>query len=490
MVVTVLCQVINLVRDILLVKSFGATSINDVYLVSQTVVSIIITMINSPMAAAFIPVTTKYYINKTDEEKNKFVSMIYSDVFIVAICLCFIELTALDGIVEIAAPGFEESSKIMLKKLIIIQVPITFVNIIKGVNRGNFQILQRFKISEFTNIFPYICMCFYLILPLKKDVYVIAIILSGATCISIIPEIITLYKKGFRYRFSLGINEDIKTMVMLMIAASVTAGIREINVLFDKTIGSLLPMGNITMISYASKLTVVVVGLITASISLISFTNIAKHKSNGKIDDVLNSIVDSCTLINFIVIPASFYLIFYSYDIIKILYYGGDFNLISVSKTANLMKLYAIGLIGYGFQDVYTRTLHTYKIVRCTIKESALMVSVNIFLNIALYRFMGAYGVALATSISILVVIPILGKDVEKNVGKYDRKLILMEMLKNCVASMLTIIVAVLFKYIVKGDGLVFLLVESLTCGVIYLFLSLITRSRVLIKFMDEIKCY
>ena len=103
---------------------------------------------------------------------------------------------------------------------------------------------------------------------------------------------------------------------------------------------------------------------------------------------------------------------------------------------------------------------------------------------------MGAYGVALATSISILVVIPILGKDVEKNVGKYDRKLILMEMLKNCVASMLTIIVAVLFKYIVKGDGLVFLLVESLTCGVIYLFLSLITRSRVLIKFMDEIKCY
>ena len=64
MIVTILCQGINLVRDILLARCFGTTTFNDIYLVSQTIVSVIITMINSPMATAFVPVTTKYYVSK------------------------------------------------------------------------------------------------------------------------------------------------------------------------------------------------------------------------------------------------------------------------------------------------------------------------------------------------------------------------------------------------------------------------------------------
>lgn len=45
------------------------------------------------------------------------------------------------------------------------------------------------------------------------------------------------------------------------------------------------------------------------------------------------------------------------------------------------MRCYAIGLLGYGFQDVFTRALHAYKIVRCTIKASIIMVIINIILD-------------------------------------------------------------------------------------------------------------
>lgn len=480
MIVTIMCQVINLGRDVLLVRYFGTTSFNDVYLVSQTIVSVIITMINSPMATAFVPVTMKYYVSETIDKKNEFVSKVYSDVFIIAIILVLIEIGAINGIVAVAAPGFSNEAREMLKNLVLIQVPITLVNILKGVNRGNFQILQKFNISEVTCAFPYFCMCIYLLLPMHKSIYSIAIILSVGTCLSIIPEMIILYKEGFRFKFSIGLNKDIKIMVVLMGASAITAAIREINVLCDKAVGSLLQTGSITMLSYASKLTVVVVGLVTASISLVGFANIAKLKNEGRNQEILEGIVDSCNLINFFIIPFSVYMIVFAFDIIKFLYFGGNFDLNSVSKTANIMKLYAIGLIGYGFQDVYTRTLHAYKIVRCTIKESALVVLTNIILNLTLYRYMGAYGVAIATTVSIIIVIPILGNDVKKNIGTFDRKLILKELIKTYIVSITAGVIVLAIKHVVNNSGIFVWIAETIVFAVVYLSLSHVTKNRVL----------
>lgn len=487
MFITIVCQIINLLRDILLARNFGATSINDIYLVSQTIVSVIITMINSPMAVAFVPVTTKYYTRENDE-KNRFVSMVYSNVLIIAIGLSLIEIFTIDGIVYLTAPGFEEEAKTLLKQLVLIQTPFTFINIIKGVNRGNFQILQRFNISELSNAFPYLCMCVYFIIPVEKSVYMIAIILTTASCISIIPEFILLHRSGFKFRFTLAYNKDIKTMVVLMIAAAITAGIREINVLCDKAFGSLLSEGSITMLSYASKLTVVVVGLVTASISLVGFTNTAKLKDEGKTKEILKGITDSCNLINFIIIPTALFLMVFSYDIINILYGGGDFSVEAIRKTSDLMKLYAVGLIGYGFQDVYTRSLHAYKIVRCTIKESAILVAINIALDAILYRYIDAYGIAIATSFSILVVIPILERDVRKHIGNYDLGSIIKEMIKTFGVSFVTALVGILMKLLMKQESIGIFLIESIVCLLVYLILSAVTKNKILINIINDFK--
>lgn len=429
MIVVILCQSINLLRDILMSRHFGTSSLNDIYLVSQTVVSVICAMMNSPIAAAYLPVTTKYFTSYSKEERNAFVSKVYTDVLILALLLCFIELIFVDGIALISAPGFGEESMGLLKKLILIQIPITFINIIKGVNRGNFQILQRFNISEITTIFPYLCLCIYLVLPIHYDILTIGVILSFTTIISIVPEFVVLYREGFRYKFSWGINADIKTMIVLILSAAVTTAIREVNVMFDKTIGSLLPEGSITMLSYASKLTVVVVGLISTSVSLVGFSNAARYANTSNKEKVLEGISESLNLINFLIIPISVFLMFFSYDIIKLLYYGDNFGIESIAETSTLMRLYAISLIGYGFQDVFTRNLHVFKVVKYTMRASLMIVILNIIFSLLLYRIIGAYGIAIATSFSLLIVIPFLGKNVKNVIGRFDSKNIIKHMI-------------------------------------------------------------
>lgn len=487
MIVTITCQCINLLRDILLASAYGTSSINDIYLVSQTIISVIITMINSPMATAYVPVATKYYVNSTHEQRELFVSIVYSDIFVIAIFLTITTCLMINPIVQIAAPGFNYDEYSVLKSLVLLQSPIIFINIIKGINRGNFQILQKFNISELTNIFPYTCMCMYLLFPTAKNIYVIVIILSTATIISIIPEYSLLHKTGIRFKFKLAINNDIKSLLLLMGAASITAGIREINILFDKAIGSLLPSGSITMLSYASKLTVVVIGLISTSVSLIGFSDIARYSALDDKTSVKDSIVQSCNFINLLIIPVSIYLIIFADDIIRILFYRGSFSMESVQMTANIMRLYAIGLIGYGFQDIYTRALHAHKIVKCTLKESLLMVTINICLNLILYRHIGAYGVAIATSVSILFVIPVLGSDVKKYIGAFNRKKIFFELIKVYIASILTAILIYCSKCFFINQSIAVFVMQSFSFFIMYVSLAYLTKVEIVCDLVRSI---
>ena len=77
LVVSVGCQLINLLRDILLARKLGTNAINDIYLTSQTVISLMITLVNSPMATAYVPVASKYFVKEDEEKKNQFLGKIY-----------------------------------------------------------------------------------------------------------------------------------------------------------------------------------------------------------------------------------------------------------------------------------------------------------------------------------------------------------------------------------------------------------------------------
>ena len=74
---------------------------------------------------------------------------------------------------------------------------------------------------------------------------------------------------------SIGITNDIKIMIKMMLATIIVTAVREVNVVTDKAFGSMLEEGSVTMLSYGSKITVVFVSLVSTAISVVGFTDIA-----------------------------------------------------------------------------------------------------------------------------------------------------------------------------------------------------------------------
>lgn len=479
-IISILCQSVNLIRDIFLAKSLGASNLNDIYLISQSTISMFVSMVNSPLATAYVPVTTEYFVSKDKKERNKFINTVYGDTFILSLFIILVSFIFINPITKMVAPGYDHIDRQILMKMILLQMPIVSVNLLKGINRGNFQILQKYNISEITNVMPYCAMILYLIIfNVKCSIYMISIVLTVTTLLSIIPEIIILNKNGVKFKFRIGLSKNIRLMIKMMLATIIVAAVREINVVTDKAFGSLLEEGSITMLSYGSKITVVFVSLVSTSISVVGFTNIARLKNENNEKGVLDIVAKSINIINFIIIPLMIYLIIFSNNIIKILFERGNFSSVQTNITANIMRFYAIGLLGYGFQDVFTRALHAYKIVKCTIKASIIMVLVNIILDFILVNNMGSYGIALASSLAIIFVIPILALDVIRYIGKFDLKLVIVEILKIIIATVFATIVVMVIKRLISDNMLTFMIL-SLLFIFIYIILCFIIKVSVI----------
>ena len=474
--ISILCQTVNLVRDVFLAKSLGASNLNDIYLISQSTISMFVSMVNSPLATAYVPVTTEYFVSKDKRERNKFISKVYGDIFILSLAIMVISYLFINPITQMVAPGYEGSDKIILIKMILLQMPIVSINMLRGINRGNFQILQKYNISEVTNVIPYCVMVLYLIIfNVNSNIYIIGIILTVTTFISIIPELIILRKNGVEFKMSIGITNDIKIMIKMMLAPIIVTAVREVNVVTDKAFGSMLEEGSITMLSYGSKITVVFVSLVSTAISVVGFTDIARLKNQNDKKGVLNIIEKSSNIINLIIIPLAFYLIVFSNDVIKILFERGNFTSAQTNITANIMRCYAIGLLGYGFQDVFTRALHAYKIVRCTIKASIMMVIINIILDFLFFKSIGSYGIALASSLAILCVIPMLSRDVIRYIGKFSIKLIVSEIIKIVAASVVATISVIFIKKLLIDNFMTFIIL-SILYMIIYFIICIILK--------------
>ena len=471
--ISILCQTVNLVRDVFLAKSLGASNLNDIYLISQSTISMFVSMVNSPLATAYVPVTTEYFVSKDKRERNKFISKVYGDIFILSLAIMVISYLFINPITQMVAPGYEGSDKIILIKMILLQMPIVSINMLRGLNRGNFQILQKYNISEVTNVIPYCVMVLYLIIfNVNSNIYIIGIILTVTTFISIIPELIILRKNCVEFKMSIGITNDIKIMIKMMLATIIVTAVREVNVVTDKAFGSMLEEGSVTMLSYGSKITVVFVSLVSTAISVVGFTDIARLKNQNDKMGVLNIIEKSS---NLIIIPLAFYLIVFSNDVIKILFERGNFTSAQTNITANIMRCYAIGLLGYGFQDVFTRALHAYKIVRCTIKASIIMVIINIILDFLFFKSIGSYGIALASSLAILCVIPMLSRDVIRYIGKFSIKLIVSEIIKIVAASVVATISVIFIKKLLIDNFMTFIIL-SILYMIIYFIICIILK--------------
>ena len=131
MVLTVISKALGFAREMVLSYDYGASSITDAYLISQTVPAFVFSFISVGIATGFVPIYSRIVNERGKLEADKFTSNLSNTLVLVAAILVVMVLIFTRPIVKFFASGFTGETLVLAMKLTKISVfGVCFTNLV------------------------------------------------------------------------------------------------------------------------------------------------------------------------------------------------------------------------------------------------------------------------------------------------------------------------------------------------------------------------
>ena len=109
----------------------------------------------------------------------------------------------------------------------------------------------------------------------------------------------------------------------------------------------------------------------------------------------------------------------FAYDIVSIVYLRGEFDAAAAQITAQALVGFAVGFPLIAVREMFIRLHLAYQNTRMPMLANVAAVALNAALSIVLAQFIGILGVALATSLSVLLTIFLLNRSVRQYIPQH-----------------------------------------------------------------------
>ena len=433
----------GLLRDIVLSYFYGASIISDAYLISQTIPIVIFSFIGIGIATGYMPMYTGIKKDKGVLEANKFTTNLLNSVLILCFIIIIFTFINTEFVVKLFASGFEGETLIITRQFTRISIiGIIFISIV-NIFSSFLQINDKYIISAISIIPMNLIIILSIILSSKIDIKLIAI----GSVIAIIVQVSILVPSvdgnGYKYKFSIDFkDENIKKMLLLTLPTILGIAINDINVLIDRTIASNISIGGISALNYANQINRFIHGVFVLSIATIFYPTISKlvvKNDIGKLKIVLNQ---SITGVLIFTVPSSIGILFFSEEIIRLLFERGAFDLNAMLLTSSALFFYAFGIVGTGLREILSRPFYSMKDTKTPTLNAMIGMLINIILNIILSKYLGIGGLALATSISAIITSFLLIYSLRKKIGSIGIRSILFTTMKIMATSIIMGVIA------------------------------------------------
>ncbi|MDR3030867.1 MAG: murein biosynthesis integral membrane protein MurJ [Holosporales bacterium] len=178
------------------------------------------------------------------------------------------------------------------------------------------------------------------------------------------------------------------------------AGVAQVNIFMDSLFGSFLPTGCIAYIYFADRFVQLPLALFGISMSTILLPEIAVQIAKGNKDQIKKTANDAILFMFRLTMPSVIILITFSYLFISILYGHGKFLEQAVKNTADVLKIFSLGLPAYVLAKILASVLFAQKDSKTPIIAAICSVISNIVLNAILIVPFQEKGIAISTAVS------------------------------------------------------------------------------------------
>ncbi|MCD1147247.1 murein biosynthesis integral membrane protein MurJ [Peptoniphilus sp. KCTC 25270] len=404
MVATILTKCFGLAREKALAHFFGTSEIANIFLVALSLPLLFTNLFTGSIAGGFIPIYNELENKEGTEKANLFTADLVNIVAVIVAGLAALAFLFAPLLVRLQSPGFTGeifSTTVFMTRITMISVMVTGV---AAIFRAYLQIKGVFIVSTSHSVIMNLILIVTMFLGQGENIPVLAF---GILCSFVFQYILFvpfLKKKGYRHRFQWDWHDPaLRKLLLLIVPVLLSASAIELNTFIARALASSISQEGISVVNYASKIQGFINGIVVTSIVTVTFPQMSRFVESGEEGTLAKVFGESLSLMAFLVIPATFGMVAFSDDIVRLLFLGGAFKEQDVIQTGQVLIFYCIGLLAIGIREIGIRIFYSRKEMKIPIVNSFVILGSNFILSFLLSRRFGLAGLGMGASASLVI---------------------------------------------------------------------------------------
>lgn len=473
--ISILTQVVNLVKGATVAQKFGATVDMDAFNFTQSISNFIFSFLATGITTVLVPA----YISKNSQKAiNSFISLIYGACIVVIIIINIFKYP----LICMFSSGSQRFIEIALE-VFLVNMLANFILYLNGVTNAFFQCKEKFIIPKLMNLLTMVLTVVLIFsiedISILKYTYILLI----SAIVSSLVQIVLAIKNDFRFfpeiKFK---DETLKKMVGIFIPTVFSTGLYQISLLTDSMISSNLGEGQLSVLNYANSIMSLVSTLIISNLITYVYPKISVAINNNDEEESQKRFFDYIILFFCVMCLIVVAFIIVGEESVKILYERGKFTSTVTRNVFLCTVLYMIGMPINVARDLVYRYFYAKGDTKTTLKNSVIISILNIVISILLAKIIGIYGIILGTVITSYMSLSMILKRYKENFGLFiNVKEFLGEITKVFLISVITTVgVLVLKKQLMFIPNVIIsIVVYGIIVTVLYIGLCYILKSRI-----------
>lgn len=405
---TLLSRISGFVRDVFIAKYLGSGFYSDVFFMAFRIPNFFRKIFaEGAFNSAFTPIFASGVQVHGKEKMMIFARNIYSILLYFLLVFTLLAEIAMPFLMYILAPGYlDEPDKF---NLVVILTRITFPYLIfisiVSLMSGILNTFNKFLAVSVTPVVLNTVIIIFAIIFRKSNEAGMATALSYGVFVAGAAQLIwmlffTLKEKIFLYPTFPKITPTAKNFFSKFSNSFLASGIMQINSIIDSIVATLIPSG-VSILYYGDRVAQFPLSLIGTAIGISILPLLSKTLSKrGDKKEAQNIQEDSIFLACFLGIPSAVGLFTLAYPIIEVLFQRGQFTAENTIQVANVLKIYSVALPFFILSKILQTIFYAKKDTKTPMKNSLYCLIINIVFSFSLVFFIGANGIAIATTIS------------------------------------------------------------------------------------------
>ncbi|MDI7258457.1 MAG: murein biosynthesis integral membrane protein MurJ [Thermodesulfobacteriota bacterium] len=421
---TFLSRILGFLRDMVIAHFFGAGMAADAFFVAFRIPNLWRRLVGEgSLTISFIPVYTEYINQRSEEESREVTHIAFTLMGLVLLLITLFGILFSPILIQVIAPGFAKIPEKFQLTVTLNQIifPYLFFMGLFALCMGILNSHRHFFSPAFSPIFLNICIILSVFLffhVFQKPVMTLAVGVLAGGVIQFLFQIPFLWQKGITFRFNFHFRHPaIKRIGYLMVPGLIGTGVYQLNVFIDTIFASFLPGGSVTYLFFADRLLEFPLGIFAIAIGMASLPSLSGLASQGKTEELKNTLSFTFRLTSFISIPAMVGLIALKTSIINLLFQRGLFDYSATVMTAKALLFYSVGLWAIAGARTIVPAFYALQDSWTPLKIALICLGANVIFNAIFIFPLKHAGLALATSLSSILNLLLLLRKLNPKLG-------------------------------------------------------------------------